>query len=291
MQKLFCALIVTIFLAACTQQKPVIKTIKDNTIVTIAFGSCSDEDMEQKLWNDVLAEQPDLWIWLGDNIYSDTEDPKVMQAKYLKQKSHPEYQQLLKTCPVIGTWDDHDFGLNDGGKEFRAKVASQDALLDFLDVPQQDIRRQRNGVYSSFDLNTSIANVKILLLDARYFRDKIEKKNGRPVVNLEGTILGVTQWEWLEKELRNSSADIHIFGSGIQVIPEEHRFEKWANFPNERKRLFDLITELKVANPIFISGDRHIGEISTLQWKNQLLYDITSSSLTKPWPSQRPGGE
>ena len=36
-----------------------------------AFGSCSKHDHEQPMWGAVAASQPDVWIWLGDNVYVD----------------------------------------------------------------------------------------------------------------------------------------------------------------------------------------------------------------------------
>src|SRR5688572_17679026 len=80
---------------------------------TIAFGSCSHEDDSTQLWDDIAARKPDLWIWMGDNIYGDTHDMSLLKKKYDIQKARPDYQRLLKTCPVIGTWDDHDYGIND----------------------------------------------------------------------------------------------------------------------------------------------------------------------------------
>lgn len=50
---------------------------------------------------------------------------------------------------VIGTWDDHDYGLNDAGKEFSEKVTNQMLLLDFLDEPQDSPRLVNNFLYCS----------------------------------------------------------------------------------------------------------------------------------------------
>lgn len=253
---------------------------------TMAFGSCSHQDKTQQLWKEIIAEKPQVWIWLGDNIYGDSRDIKVLNKKYAKQKANAEYQQLIKNTHVTGTWDDHDYGENNAGKEYPLKKKSQHALLDFLDVPSDDIRRNREGVYTKETFTYSGKTIDLYLLDARYFRDKQIVKYGIHEPNLEGTILGQAQWQWLEDELKNTKADVSIFASGIQVIPEEHRFEKWANFPNDRQKLFDLLTKYDVKNPIVISGDRHIGEISKIKLANGCLYEITSSSLTHSWNSK-----
>src|SRR5262249_17914621 len=90
------------------------------------------------------------------------------------------------------------------------------------------------------------------------------------------------QWQWLKQQLFDSDADVNLIGSGIQVIASEHPYEKWANFPQSRQRLFDLVAKSGARNVIFLSGDRHLGEISRLSDApfRQPVYDITSSGMT-----------
>ena len=52
------------------------------------------------------------------------------------------------------------------------------------------------------------------------------------------TLLGAEQWDWL-KMTSNDSHDLLILASSIQVIPTEHRFEKWSNIPAEREKLIN----------------------------------------------------
>jgi alkaline phosphatase D len=246
----------------------------------IAFGSCNRQDLPQPLWKLIAKQEPQLWIWLGDNIYGDSEDVAVLRAKYAQQQRNSEYRNFVSKVPIIGTWDDHDFGKNNGGREFTARRASQAALLDFLGEPPQSARRDQRGVYASYTYGPPGKQIKVILLDTRYHRDPIGSK---------GTILGEAQWQWLERELRNSKAQIHLVGSGIQVLPEQHRFEKWADFPAERERLLKLIGETKVPGVIFLSGDRHIAELSRVRSPHVRypLYDLTSSGLTHTWSSLR----
>lgn len=251
-------------------------------LLTLAIGSCNKENRAQILWDDILAENPDVWIWLGDNVYGDTNDTLKMKAKYQKQKSNPLYQELLSVADIYGIWDDHDYGVNDGGQEFKAKDAMRDLMFEFLDVPRENEAWTRKGGYQSYDLEQNGLTVKLILLDSRYFRDKPIKSGDSYLPNLEGSILGVEQWQWLELELGNSSADVNLIGNGIQVLPAEHRFEKWNNFPNERQKLLDLIESNALKNVILLSGDRHLSELSQYQSDNDVepIYDITSSGMT-----------
>jgi alkaline phosphatase D len=234
------------------------------------------------LWDDIVAQKPDVWIWLGDNIYGDSESMDTLRAKYAIQKSNPVYQQLRQSASIVGIWDDHDYGVNDGGKEYPKRRKSQQLMLDFLDEPTDSPLRKQKGAYSAHTYGPKGQRVKVILLDARYFRDPLKKEGKVNVPDPSGKILGEAQWQWLANELTNSDADVHIIGSGIQILPEEHVYEKWANFPTERKRLLDLLGKTKPKGTFLISGDRHMAEVSrvSVPGLGYDLYDITSSGLT-----------
>ncbi len=266
------------------------KIDQSKILQAIAFGSCNRQDLPQEMWQYIRAQHPDLWIWLGDNIYGDSEDMSVLESKYRQIKFNEEYIKLRQEVPIIGTWDDHDYGLNDAGKDYAKRQESQNLLLDFLDVPKEATVRQIEGVYQSYTFGEIGQKTKVILLDARYFRDEQFKYEGpdqqrRYIANPDGDILGETQWQWLENELLTSKSQVHIIGSGIQVLPEEHGWEKWANFPKARQRLFSLIEKIQPANLVFISGDRHIAEVSKFQSEKMTspIYDVTSSGLTHTW--------
>jgi alkaline phosphatase D len=54
-------------------------TLKSD-VVTVAFGSCNRENLPNPLWPVILEQDPDIWIWGGDNIYGDTEDMDVYEG-------------------------------------------------------------------------------------------------------------------------------------------------------------------------------------------------------------------
>lgn len=113
-----------------------LKSQKTST-VRIAFGSCNKarKGVINPLWDDILATQPDVWIWGGDNVYVDKHlieflpisprikgSTKTIIREYDFMKNNTEYQRFVDTgVSVIGTWDDHDYGLNDAGKELDIK--------------------------------------------------------------------------------------------------------------------------------------------------------------------------
>lgn len=247
----------------------------------IAFGSCSRVDLPQPLWDPINAADPGLWIWLGDNIYADGDFLSVARGMYETQLAVPGYAQLLQNTPVIGTWDDHDFGVNNGGRENPFRVQSQVEMLDFLGEPQDSERRSQEGVYASYTYGEAPTRTKVILLDTRYHRD---------APGPESDILGDAQWTWLEGQLRASDAQLLLIGGGFQFLAEDHRYEKWANFPVARARLIELIGTSGAPGVILLSGDRHISEIARVEDPALAypLYEVTSSGMTHSW-ADNPG--
>ncbi len=63
------------------------KSTETTSLIKIAFGSCAHQDAPQPIWADITNEDADLWLWLGDNIYGDSDDMSIMQSKYDKQNA------------------------------------------------------------------------------------------------------------------------------------------------------------------------------------------------------------
>lgn len=277
-------LLAGLLLLAISCQKPTTtsSSFSEEPISELAFGSCNRQDLPQPLWQVINQNNPDVWVWLGDNIYGDSDTMAVLQRKYNMVLQEPGYQQLQKKTKIIGVWDDHDYGKNDAGKEYEMKEESEQLFWDFIGEPANSPRRQQEGVYSAHTYGPEGKQVKVILLDSRYHRDSLERINGVYQVNETGDILGEEQWNWLQEQLNNSKAEFNIIGNGIQVLPQEQVYEKWDNFPRARQRLLNLIAASGANGVILLSGDRHIAEISKISLPGMPypLYEITSSGLT-----------
>lgn len=249
----------------------------------IAFGSCNNAYAPNELWDDVLLAKPEAWIWGGDIVYADSDDFETIEKHYRRQLENVEYRQLAESSKILATWDDHDYGMNDGGVTFSSKNKSQEAFLNFLKVGQSDSRRDQEGVYYSEQIQTEGHTVEVILLDTRYFRSDLTKGTaGRrydPNYDETATMLGDVQWNWLSERLSTSTADLVLLVSSIQFLSAEHGFEKWQNLPHERERLISLLKQ--VDQPVMVlSGDRHISEWSVLKTSDKEIVDFTSSGLT-----------
>ncbi|MDX3899052.1 MAG: alkaline phosphatase D family protein [Sphingobium sp.] len=264
----------------------------ERALTRIAFGSCAHQDKDQPIWDRVNAWKPELFIFLGDNIYGDTQDMAVMRAKYDKLAAKPGFRTLRATTPCIATWDDHDFGVNDGGSEYPMKAESKALFLEFWNEPADGFRRSHEGIYTSYMFGPKGRRVQIILPDNRTFRSPLmgysvePRDKGQYIVNPDpqATMLGAAQWEWLEAELRRP-ADLRIFASSTQVLADAPGYEAWINFQADHQRLLDLIDFAQVENLVMISGDTHYAELSRLtDGVPYPLYDLTSSGLTQVWP-------
>lgn len=252
------------------------------TTTRIAFGSCNDQRKAQPLWQEIIKTDPALWVWLGDNIYADTDSMPLMQQYYNLQIQHPGYKKLLQTCPVTGIWSDHDYAGDNADKLFRKKQQSQQLFLDFMGTGKNEAIRKQEGIYRTYTLGEGNKKVKLILLDGNYHRDPFRKLFRLYLPDERGDILGEAQWAWLENELSNSDASVHIIVSGLQVLPHSMAYTNWSAYPAARARLLQLLEKTKPNIPLIISGDRHVGELSKyeLQGYTQPLYEITSSGMT-----------
>jgi len=239
-----------------------------------------------------------MFIMLGDNIYADSDDPDVLAAEYQKLAAIPGFAAMRRQTQLVGTWDDHDYGKNDAGREYVAKDASRQLMLDFFAEPADSARRsQEGGIYTSYWLAEGQHRVQIILLDLRWNRTDLVKledpqrlkqrlleKRGpyEAALSKSAGMVGEAQWQWLEAQLQEP-ADVRIIGSSIQLLAEFTGWESWANFPRDRQRFIDLLAVYQKEPVIIISGDVHWTEFSQIEQGDWPLIELTSSGLTEEW--------
>ena len=270
------------------------------SITRIAFGSCMSEKEDQTIWTKIAAENPDAFIFMGDNVYGDAYRSNPLFSDPTMPKMREAYNQLAASQPfadfrsnvsVLPIWDDHDYGVNDGGSDYLFKDQAKELFLQAWDIPAGDIRRKREGVYNSQLIGEAGQRVQIILLDTRSFRTYLQATDKRnapgkeryvPLESGEGTLLGETQWEWLQGELKKP-ADLRLLVSSIQVIADGHGWEAWRTMPAEREKLYSMITETGANDVVFLSGDRHAGAFYKREGvAPYTLHEFTSSSLNLP---------
>ena len=249
--------------------------------IKIGLGSCLDQDYPQPIWQSIKKEDLNYFIFLGDNVYGDTRYGSLRKMKSAYDKQKKVLPDFLNDISIFSIWDDHDFGINDGGADYRFKRRAQELYLDFWEITKDDDRSNREGIYFSKNEIFFDKKFKFIFLDTRFFRSKLKGKKSNYIENIEpdATILGNAQWTWLKNELKSDFDFLFIFSS-IQIIAKDHRFEKWSNFPNERAKLFELLEQFNDKTILF-SGDRHRAGI----YRKNGIIEVTSSSMNKPGSS------
>ena len=268
---------------------------ESKTLTRIVFASCAQQNEDQSIWDQIASENPDLTLYIGDNVYGDvrSEDPALpeLKAAYMRLAQSEPFARVRSMAPMLTMWDDHDYGMNDAGGEYEHKEASE-ALFEYVwAIPEDDPRRSRPGVYGSWIVGEDGKRVQIIMLDTRFFRSELKptdeygapgKERYVPDSDPSKTMLGEAQWAWLADELQKP-ADLRLLVSSVQVISEGHGWEAWKMLPAERARLYKLITETDANGVIMLTGDRHSAALYRKEGVNDYpLFEATSSSLNLP---------
>lgn len=254
---------------------------------TIALGSCSyisEEALDRpgkpygsnySIFEIIAKKNPDIMLWGGDNVYlreADWDSKSGIYHRYTHSRALKEMQPLLASTQNIAIWDDHDFGPDDSDRSFYNKYTTQQAFKDFWANKSYGIdAEQKEGIFSSYNWS----DAELFLLDNRFFKSPNKRLTG------EKTMLGSAQIQWLIDALTYSKASFKIIVVGGQVLNTEAVFENYENYKSEKDFLLSEILANQIKGVVFISGDRHFTELSTLKRPNTYpLYDWTVSPLT-----------
>lgn len=268
---------------------------KASVLTRISFGSCLSQKEDQTIWNSISATDPDLFLFIGDNVYGDvwSGDPHMgeLRTAYRQLARSTPFAALREQTTIMPVWDDHDYGLNDNGGSYDLKYGGEALFEEAWALPANDPRRSRDGVYHSEIIGPEGKRVQIILLDTRFFRSDLKQTDEKGAPGKERylpdpdpakTMLGEIQYDWLQEEL-SKPADLRIIVSSVQVIADGHGWEAWATLPTDRQRFYETISASGAEHVLLLSGDRHAGALyrkdGVLPYS---LYEATSSSLNLP---------
>ncbi|MCB0366832.1 MAG: alkaline phosphatase family protein [Bdellovibrionaceae bacterium] len=246
----------------------------DDPVQHFVFASCNRQHNPQPLWKDIIAQRPQFFLWGGDNVYINSSDPDVMKKEYLVLLDNPDYQDLRRQTPIIGTWDDHDYGEDNGGIGFLIKDFSQSQFLDFIGEPAISPRRSQKGIYTAYTMGPPDQLVKVILLDTRFHKTSS--------FATDADILGEEQWQWLEEQLAGSKAKVHFLVSSFSVLsPRLVGGEQWIDWGKANARLEELIETYQPSGLVILTGDRHFAGMLKKQLPNGITYyELMASGLT-----------
>lgn len=257
-------------------------------VFSVGYGSCAriQEDPLQPVWHQVAAAAPDLFFWVGDNIYGDALEPTILAEEYRRQRDVASLQPVLRSIPQLAIWDDHDFGLNNHDRTNPLKREAWDIFRDYWANPAYGTD-DTPGVFFGY----SYGDVDFFFLDTRYYRDPNSMPDGPGK-----SMLGEAQRDWLQGELLASDAPFKVIVSSSGWSKAKGMGgDSWASFVTERNRIFDFIRDEGISGVVLLSGDSHVGELNAIPRSEEGgydLYDMVSSPLaqssTDSWLHRRP---
>jgi alkaline phosphatase D len=275
-------------------------------------------------YDHIVADAPDFIIHLGDYIYDKSYGQSVRRhdgdSEYLTsladfRRRHALYKTDIHLraahaqLPFLAMPDNHD-ATYDGAPETRAiRAAAYQAWYEHMPT------RGYGGPGSpDYNLQRSVqvgALLQLSLLDTRQFRDDHDlcPEDRDPDFGFgnfrelcpdyyvqQRSMLGSKQEAWLEKNIRDNSANWHAIASTGPVSSYQyHKNEKihhymgsWDAYPANRKRLTGAIAQASQPT-VILSGDVHsFWAIDGMQMAETgerfPAVEFVTSSISADWP-------
>jgi alkaline phosphatase D len=246
-----------------------------NAKFDVAFGGGARVNpVKEVIWNTVASFKPAMFLFLGDNTYSDDPTHRNRQRLYYyRRQLRPEFQRLTASTACYSIWDDHDFGVNDssGGLDpFKPawKVPVWKVFKENWNNPAYGGGPKNPGCYYNF----TYGDVEFFMTDGRYYRSF-----------KDGTMLGPVQKQWLLTSLKASKATFKVIASGTlwTETADKGGKDSWWGVKKEREQIFSLIDNENIGGVILTSADRHRTDIYKIKRPNGYdLYEFETSKLT-----------
>jgi alkaline phosphatase D len=259
-----------------------------SVLSTIAFGSCQTAERDIPILDRIVEARPELMIYMGDNVYGDANSGDMglpeLRDQYRLMAERSEFQRLRAAVPMLATWDDHDLGWNDGGRDFSGRGMARRIFENFWGAGEST--SGQDGIYEARVFGPEGRRVQIILLDTRSGRSALTRlpqssPNGRYAQSDDPNqrMLSDEQWAWFERQLA-VPAELRFVVSSIQVLADGHGWEAWRTLPREQARLYQTVERAGAEGVVFISGDRHLAAMYRQEGLiGYPAYEMTTSSL------------
>lgn len=209
-------------------------------------------------------------------------DYRIRHSQY---KLDPDLRECHRQYPFIAVWDDHETTNNSwyGGAEnhtdstegnwFARKNAGMKAYHEWM-----PIRSFAPGNDSIIYRNIKFGNLAdLIMIDTRLEgRDEqvpgfVVSQNNAQLNDTTRRLMSNTQMNWLNNEIKNSTATWKIIGNQVMVAPLTITTnivnpDQWDGYPHERKKVLDNILDNNIENVVFLTGDIHTS------WANDIPY-------------------
>ena len=142
-------------------------------IIRVGFGHSLRGRGTQDIWKAVAAKKPDLFILMGDNIYSDSTEPAKQRRMYLQFRADRYFRAFGATTPIYAVWDDHDYGIDNSDRTQPGKERSLKTFNEIWPNPKSQAE-QYPGIWTRF----TVGGAEFFLMDVRYHRSANSDPDG-----------------------------------------------------------------------------------------------------------------
>jgi hypothetical protein len=247
------------------------------TVTTFAVGADLKWGLDPfDIFRQIVEHDPDLMLYLGDQIYADepvaiADAPKAFERKYRENWGEVWLRPFLGRVPGLMLWDDHEIFDNwDQGTAdpYPSARAAYDAYQGSHNPPP----RTPGGV--NFEAHSGDA--ALYFLDTRTFRSPEAAPD-----DASKTMLGEAQKADLELWLLSSTARFKFIVS--TVMWNDHGTtgnDSWAGYTTERQEIFEFIRAHHLCGVLLLSGDQHwtgvfrLGDVAP-----HYLYELSPTPL------------
>jgi len=242
------------------------------TRVRVGFGHSVRGPGEQTTWLAIADKKPDLFILMGDNIYSNTTEPIRHRRMYLQARADPCFAAFAARTPVYAIWDDHDYGADNSDRTQPGRERSLKTFNEIWPNPPSQARRTP-GIWTRF----TVGQAEFFLLDVRYHRSPDDDPDGP-----DKTMLGAEQRDWLLRSLPESRAVFKFLVSGSSwncggVEAWNHRFL------HEYDTILRSLRRDRIAGVVLLGGDQHECKIAVRPAESWGGYDLHEWMAGQIW--------
>ncbi len=215
------------------------------TDITIAVGSCSRLGSNGRVYEAILAADPDLFLVPGDLFYADHVATAAHYTEaFYTTLTQPAQAALLAEVPIAYVWDDHDYAGNDTDRTAAVRPTAISAYAKY--VPHYPT--VGDGTIGQAFV---VGRVKVIMLDTRSARDPRATTD-----DSSKTMLGATQLEWLQAELETDAVALNIVVSSVPwIAASDPGADHWGGYATERAKVADILAN---NNVLMVAGDAHM---------------------------------
>jgi alkaline phosphatase D len=216
----------------------------------------------------------DLYVFLGDYIYAERQDPipgfrvdlrdandlRSYRRKYRLYRSDPALRELHRRHACVHIWDDHEvennYTDNRPAPSAMQRAAGYRAAFEWL--PRTVLASDRFRIFKRISLGQT---ADLFLLDERQYRTV--DANDRPL-----QLLGDAQFGWLMEGLRTSTARWKLVGNQVPIAPIDfgngQRADSWGGYDASRTLLLGELERAGIKDVVFLTGDAHVFMLNLL---------------------------